>query len=373
MNSLNKTIMLDARIVLKNSEHGIARHVRELITNILNISENDKFTFYILINKNSPFLDLKFPKNFKLITLKYGVFSLLSQIELFFIILKYKPDFYHSPQFIVPLLSNVPLIATIHDMNHVALPNNYAFYKKIYYNFFLKKKLLKSESIITVSQFSKSEITKYTGINENKIHVFYNGVFNNFKPLSEFSKEKINSVIFKYNLPQKYIFSIGNHKPHKNLAKLIESYCTGSFQIPLVILTDSNDSLMEIVNQYNYKNKIQFINFIHENDFPIIYCLSKIFIYISLYEGFGLPPIEAAACGIPTIVSNTTSLPEVMGNASIYVDPNNINDIQRGIREALDEQNPNRKAYIENGLTLAKKYSWERMARETIQLYDSLQ
>ena len=191
--------------------------------------------------------------------------------------------------------------------------------------------------------------------------------------MSEFSEERKNAVKFKHRLPEKYIFAIGNHKPHKNLAKLIESYCKGNFQIPLVILSNSHEKLLEVVEKYNYKDKIHFINYIEEEDFPIIYCLCKAFIYISLYEGFGLPAIEAAACGVPTIVSNTTSLPEIMENTSIFVDPNNTEDIQRGIREVLNDTNHKLQTNVQNGLTLAKKYSWERMAIETMQLYDSLQ
>ncbi len=373
MNSDKKTIMLDARIVVKGAEHGIARHVKELIFNIINNSNHEKFNFILIINKDSPFLENELPKNFSFVTLKYGVFSLISQFEIIFTIIKYKPLFFHSPHFIVPLLSSVPLITTIHDMNHVALSNNYSFIQKIYYNIFLKRKLLKAKSIITVSNFSKKEIVKYLGVAEEKIHVLYNGVFKNFQPISYFNNEKIHSVTFKYKLPSKYLFALGNNKPHKNLERLTEAYCKGNFKIPLVILTNTHDKLLEIAKNNGKHKDIHFLEFVREEDFPLIYSLSSAFIYVSLYEGFGLPAIEAAACGVPVIVSNTTSLPEIMENAAIYVDPENIKDIQRGIYEALDEHNETIQIHVQNGLKLAKKYSWERMAKETLDLYDSLQ
>lgn len=373
MNSDKKTIMLDTRIVVKDGEHGIARHVKELIFNIANHSIHEKFNFVIIINKNSPFLDYQFPKNFIFVTLKYGIFSVLSQIEIVFAILKYKPVFFHSPHFIVPLLSSVPLITTIHDMNHVALSNNYSFIQKIYYNIFLKRKLLNAKSIITVSNFSKKEIIKYLGIAQEKIHVIYNGVFVNFQPINHFNQEKINSVMFKYKLPSKYIFAIGNHKPHKNLERLTEAYSKGNFKIPLVILTNSHEKLLEIAKNHGKQKDVHFLEFVCEEDFPLIYSMSSAFVYVSLYEGFGLPAIEAAACGVPVIVSHTTSLPEIMENAAIYVDPENIKDIQRGIYEALDDHNKLIQTNVEIGLKLAKKYTWERMAKETLELYDSLQ
>lgn len=373
MNSDKKTIMLDARVVIKGTEHGIARHVRELIFNIINNSDHKKFSFILIVNKNSLFLDYSFPKNFIFVTLKHGVFSLLSQFEIAFTILKYKPRFFHSPHFIVPLLSKVPLITTIHDMNHVALSKNYSFIQKIYYNIFLKKKLLNAKSIITVSNFSKKEIVKYLGITEEKISVLYNGVFSNFQPIEHFHKEKIYSVIFKYKLPPKYIFTLGSNKPHKNLEKLTEAYCKGNYKVPLVILTNSHKKLLEIAKNHGKHKDIHFLDFVREEDFPLIYSLSSTFIYISLYEGFGLPAIEAAACGVPVIASNTTSLPEIMEDAALYVDPENIKDIQRGIYEALDEHNEIIQTYVQNGLKLARKYSWERMAKETLDLYDSLQ
>ncbi|APJ03293.1 glycosyltransferase family 4 protein [Silvanigrella aquatica] len=373
MSSDKKTIMLDARIVVKDAEHGIARHIRELIFNIINCKDHENFNFILVTNANSPFNEYKLPSNFLIVTLKFGTFSFLGQFEIIFTILKYKPKLFHSPHFIVPLLSSIPLIATIHDMNHMALSNNYSLIQKIYYNIFLKRKLLKAKSIITVSNFSKNEIIKYLGLPNEKIHVFYNGVYNNFQPAEAFNQEKVHSVVFKHKLPPKYIFTIGNNKPHKNLERLTEAYCTGNFKLPLVILTQNHTSLLEISKKYGKHKDVHFVDFVKEEDFPLIYSLCSSFVYVSLYEGFGLPPIEAAACGVPVVISNTTSLPEIMEDVAIYVDPLDIKDIQRGIHESLDEYNPNLKKNVQNGLQLSKKYSWERMAQETLTLYGTLQ
>lgn len=372
MNSDKKTIMFDARVVIRGIEHGIARHVKELLFGLEKNTLHEKYNFIIIINKNSSLLDHIFPRNFRFITLNYGILNILGQFEIFFIILKYKPNIFHTPHFMVPLLSTVPLVVTIHDMNHVALSENYSFIQKIYYNFFLKRKLLKAKSIITVSNFSKTEIVKYLNISPDKIHVFYNGVFKNFQPLDQFDKVKINSIIFKYRLPSKFIFSIGNHKPHKNLEMLTEAYCKGNFNIPLVILTNSNHKLIKIAKYYGKLKLVHFLDFVLEEDISLIYSLSSAFVYISLYEGFGLPAIEAAACAVPVVVSNTTSLPEIMEDAAIYVDPENIIEIQNGIQEALDVHSEKTQLCIKNGLKLIEKYSWEKMANETLQLYNSL-
>ncbi|WP_158997107.1 glycosyltransferase family 4 protein [Pigmentibacter ruber] len=368
-----QVVMIDARIAKRGSEHGIARHVKELLFNLFKIASGNNKTYFILVNNDNVFLDEVLPSNFKLIILKNSVFSLKSQIELFFVIKKYKPDIFHSPQFIVPLLSTVPLIATIHDMNHLALGNNYSFIKRFYYQFFLQKKLKKAKAIITVSNFSKQEIIKYFKIKPELIHVIYNGVQNNFKPLNFFSQEKIISVLKKYDLPEKYIFTLGNSKPHKNLAKVLESYCLGNFNLPLVILTNIKEQIEDLKQNYNCNKQIKTLTYVAEEDFPIIYGLSKIFIYVSLYEGFGLPPIEAAACGVPSIVSNTTSLPEIMGNNAIYVDPLKLNEIQAGMEFGLQTESTEVQAIVKNGFTWIQKYSWLEMAKETLHIYDNLQ
>nr|BFD32745.1 glycosyltransferase family 1 protein [Pigmentibacter ruber] len=368
-----QVVMIDARIAKRGSEHGIARHVKELLFNLFKIASKKDNTYYVLINNDNVFLDEVLPANFKIIILKNSVFSIKSQFELFFVIKKYKPDIFHSPQFIVPLLSKIPLIATIHDMNHLALGNNYSFIKRFYYQYFLQKRLKKAKAIITVSNFSKQEIIKYFNIKPELIHVIYNGVQENFKPINFFPKEKIENVLKKYDLPEKYIFSLGNSKPHKNLARVIESYCAGKFDLPLVILTNVQEQIDELIKDFNCKKKVKTITYIDEEDFPIVYGLSKIFIYVSLYEGFGLPPIEAAACGVPCIVSNTTSLPEVMGDNAIYVNPLKLNEIQAGMEIGLQDTSNKVQTIVKNGFIWIQKYSWLEMAKETLHLYDNLQ
>ncbi|WP_161597604.1 glycosyltransferase family 4 protein [Fluviispira multicolorata] len=371
MNSFKKRIMIDTRVVIEGNEHGIARHTRELIYNLIH-KNNPAIEFLLLVNKNSPFFKQKLPKNFKVIKLKTGLYNLFGQFEMFFYTLKYRPHFFHSPHFIVPLLGNTPLIATIHDMNHVALSKNYTLKQKLYYNFFLKRRLIKAKYIVTVSDFSKNEIMKYFQISDDKIRVIYNGVYNNFKQRSEFCVDRIKEFLAKYNLPEKYIFASGNHKPHKNLEKLTEAYCLGNFDLPLVILSDFNDKNLELAKKFNKKNQIYFLNFVREEDFPLLYALSSAFIFPSLYEGFGLPPLEAAACGVPVVVSSTTSLPEIMQDTATYVNSESIHDLQRGMQEALNENNEVIHIRVKNGLKLAQKYTWSNMAQETLELYDKL-
>ncbi|BBH52584.1 glycosyltransferase family 4 protein [Fluviispira sanaruensis] len=371
MNSFKKRIMIDTRVVVEGNEHGIARHTRELIYNLIH-KNNNEIDFYLLVNKNSPFYKLKLPSNFKLIKLRSGLYNVFGQLEMFFYTLKYRPNFFHAPHFIVPLIGNTALIATIHDMNHVALAKNYTLKQKLYYNFFLKRRLSKAKYIVTVSDFSKQEIIKYFQISEEKIKVIYNGVYNNFKQRNEFCQERIKEFLTKYNLPDKYIFASGNQKPHKNLEKLTEAYCLGGFDLPLVILSDSNEKNIELAKRFNKKNKIYFLKYVQEEDFPLLYALSSAFIFPSLYEGFGLPPLEAAACGVPVVVSHTTSLPEIMQDTATYVNPESIPDLQRGIKEALSENNEVIHIRVKNGLKLAQKYTWSNMAQETLELYDKL-
>jgi glycosyltransferase involved in cell wall biosynthesis len=375
-----KSIVIDARVVIGNHGHGILRYTEELLLHLARVSEERsadpddacrKYRFIVLLNRDSPFRRLAWPRHFELYLMRTRWLSFLGQVELAFILRKLRPDVFHTPSFMVPLLSNCPIITTIHDLNHVVLADNYSVFHRIYYSLILSRKVRSARAVITVSQFSKSEILQYFHVDPAKVYVIYNGIGEAFQPCRLICQESNTRFRLKYELPEAYILSIGNRKPHKNIIRTVEAYCRGGFQIPLVLLTDFDPDVLEIAERYGKKHLIHFLRFVSSGEFHFVYANARAFVYPSLYEGFGFPPLEAAASGVPVVVSRKTSLPEVLQDGAIYVDPEDSDDIAAGIKRALsgtaevDE-------IVSKGRAIAEGFRWSRVARETLGVYESV-
>ncbi len=370
--STRSVIMIDARVVGPQCDHGIACYTQELVSNIMKKDKESSFYYLILLNKNSCLNTFKSSKIVKFIYMKTAWSSILGQLELMWVIFKYKPTLFHAPSFVVPLLSGIKLIATVHDVNHIVLAKNYSFKQKLYY-ILLGNRLRKRSLVLTVSQFSKSEIIKHLKIEPTYIHSIYNGISSIFKPKSLYLEEELLEIKNKYNLPEKYIFTVGNSKPHKNLAALIEAYCEEDIKIPLVVLCNSSENLSSIVQKYDKLDSVIFLNSIEEQkELAIIYALCEFFIFPSLYEGFGFPPLEASACGVPVLTSNTSSLPETVGNSAYYFDPNSVIEIRKSLLNILNISAEEKNLKIEAGLLHAKKFSWKNTTQEILNKYNSL-
>jgi len=350
------------------------------------ISE-ENFELILLVTKDSPFLKWDLPPHVSLYLMKTTWISFWGQFEILYVLQKIKPELFHSPSFFVPLFSHIPMICTIHDLNHVALSQHYSWLHKVYYKFFLFKKLHKAKFILTVSKFSKDQIATFFKINPDHIHVVYNGLSEDFKPLQSKDKIKAERFRLKYELPESFVLSIGNPKPHKNLDRLITAYCQGNFDVPLVLLTAFDTKLLNIAKGYQKKHQIHFLRFVPNELMPYLYSLSRLFIYPSWYEGFGLPPLEAAACGVPIVISHTSSLPEILGypalsdNGSegaddfprIFIDPHSTEDMIRGLQQGLQMTEQTSSALSPQSFAVQqhflKRFSWPQAAEQTFSYY----
>ena len=351
--------MIDVRIVEEQYANGIACYAYELVKNLAANPNTAQEKIYLLICENSALKKLNLPSHFHFIPMKTHWMSLWGQFELLKMIFKIKPRLFHSPSFIVPLLSSVNLIATIHDMNHMVLAQNYSFAQRVYY-FLLSLRLKYKSFILTVSEFSKREIEKYLKVPTDKIQVVYNGLSDEFKPKKEFSPISLEEAQKKYALPKNYIFTLGNNKPHKNLEEFIRSYCESGLNISLVILSNSYEKLKDIVSNYQRKSDVFFLPQVKEHhDLAKIYALSDLFVFPSIYEGFGFPPLEAAACGVPVLTSEVSSLPEIMGKNSFYFDPSSHIAMKNALLEFFEKSLEQKMEHVESALQRSKNFQWK--------------
>ncbi|ECU9664857.1 glycosyltransferase family 1 protein [Salmonella enterica subsp. enterica serovar Newport] len=270
------------------------------------------------------------------------------------IFLRKKTDVVFLPGYIPPLFCSKKFIITIHDLNHLDLNDNSSLFKRLFYNFIIKRGCRKAYKIFTVSNFSKERIVAWSGVNPNKIVTVYNGVSSLF-----------NADVKPLNLGYKYLLCVGNRKTHKNEKCVISAFAKADIDpsIKLVFTGNPCNDLEKLIIQHGLSERVKFFGFVSEKDLPSLYKGSLGLVFPSLYEGFGLPVVEGMACGIPVLTSLTSSLPEVAGDAAILVDPLSEDAITKGISRLINDSEL-RNHLIQKGLLRAKRFNWQNVVSE---------
>jgi glycosyltransferase involved in cell wall biosynthesis len=285
-------------------------------------------------------------------------------------------DVFFDPHFLLsPVSKNCKKIVTFHDLSFEYFPEFFPWRKRFWhYSLNPKQRAREAGKIIAVSQSTRDDLVNLYGLPEQKIKVIYSGVGREFRPIPP---EQCRIVGQKYNLPRKFILYFGTLEPRKNLVGLIEAY--GIFRAklppagdyPKLVLAGSRgwlyDEIFKAAKKSSYAGDIIFIGFVEPNDKPHLFNLASLFVYPSFFEGFGFPPLEAMACGVPTLVSHTSSFPEVAGGGALMVDPYNFEEIAWAMNEILSD-NDLKRDLIESGLAQVKKFSWDKCAQETLEL-----
>lgn len=294
-------------------------------------------------------------------------------------------DIIHYPYFdlfshTLPIRKRSKTIVTIHDVIPLVFPEHYPPGLKGQLNFWLQKIALKNlHTVIAVSYHSKRDIVKYLKYPEERIKVVYSAPSDVFGTTLTLAKK--NEIIKKYNLPCQFILYVGDVNWNKNVLGLAQA-CK-NLNTPLVIIgkqavqTDfdknhiENQSYVELLKQYGNDPSVIRLGFVEEKDLTVIYNLASVYCQPSFYEGFGLPILEAMACGCPVVSSNTSSLPEICGEAAIFFDPEKNEQIENSLTRVLLDKKL-RDNLIKKGFLQVKKFSWQKTAEETIKIYEQV-
>jgi glycosyltransferase involved in cell wall biosynthesis len=352
-------IGIDTREIQNGVVTGIGRSLANLINYFIKV--DTRHTLILFSEKNLP---INLNNKVRQVTLNKCHTIIWDQKKLPKALNKHGVDLFYSPYYKIPLFTNVPTVSQILDLMFVLHPQykkNLNLSQKFYYNFFGKAFARKSVSIITDSKHAKNDIIRQWKVNPKKIIVIPLGLAGRYKPVKD--KNLLKQVRSKLNLPQKYILYLGNFKPHKNVSALIQAYKVIENKFPdykLVLagtLDKHGTKTKDYAAQQGLKNKVIFTDTVREKDYPeAIISMADVFVFPTLYEGFGLPPLEAMACGTPVVASNITSVPEVVGNAGILVNPLNIEELSEAISDLL--RSPKKQMfYSEKGLKRAKIFS----------------
>ncbi|MEY8337974.1 glycosyltransferase family 1 protein [Lachnospiraceae bacterium 62-35] len=357
-------ILIDLTALADNFS-GIERYAACLTRELLRYNENE----YILIFKNEVhpiFKDCENRKSIEIAVISSCKKLFFNQIKLPFEIYKYTADWYLFMAFPVPiLLFRKNMVSTIHDICCWDCPETMNGMSKWYFRISHRAAMIKCKSIITISKFSKARIVARLNYPKEKIWLIYCGVdkkFLNYVPNQERSKR----VREQYNLPEQYILSVSTLEPRKNLRLLISSYqkliLNGGIDIPLVLAGRKGWKVDGLLNDIDdkVKDRILFTGFINDVDLPVIYGNAKLFVFPSMYEGFGIPPLEAMACGTRVLSSNTCSLPEVLGETAEYFENNDEEDLCVKINKCLKNNSDRTFKFKQN------KFLWSYEAEKLI-------
>lgn len=263
-------------------------------------------------------------------------------------------DLFYSPGYNNPLFCAAPCILTIHDLNHVDRPENSSFLKRFYYTTILKRACHRSVRILTVSEFSRKRIIEWAGVSAEKVVSIPCGVGPEFSP---------NVPPSSLSFP--YLLCVSNRKAHKNEFRTVQAFARAQLapEVRLVFTGEPTIELMSCIALCQVDDRVHFTGRVPDNDLPSLYRGATALVFVSLYEGFGLPVIEAMACGTPVITSNMCSLPEVAGNAAILVDPTSVELIAEAIERIVHDISL-RRTLRERGFDRARCFTWIDAARQ---------
>lgn len=288
---------------------------------------------------------------------------------------KAKIDLFHQPAFSAPIFYSGKKIVTIHDVISLFY-TDIPFYSRQYYAKWMPFSYKFTDHIITVSEHSKRDIIEKLGIPAEKISVIYEAADERYA--HPVSAEDLKRVKTKYYLHKPFVLNVGTLNPRKNLEFLVKVFSTikQNTKLPhqLIIAGKKGwhyDQLFKLVKDLGMEDEIIFTGYIEDEDKPALYRLADLFVFPSMYEGFGLPPLEAMMCGTPIISSNTSSLPEVVGDGGITLSPTDKSGWVSAITHLLSNDNY-RQELIGKGKTQAAKFSWELCAKETLDLYHQI-
>ena len=376
-------IAIEGQRLLRVKKHGMDMVALELINELQKLDKENEYVIFVKpdADRNA----LKTTSNFKIVELAGGPYPTWEQIALPKAAIKEGCDILHCTSNTAPVICNIPLVTTLHDIIYMESISIFSkagtWYQKfgnLYRRLVVPLIIKKSDKIITVSNFEKRRIAEFFHFpkNDNRLVAIYNGVTEYFKEISD--NNELNRVKKLYKLPDNFLFFLGNTDPKKNtpgVLKAFSNYLKKTGDDMYLVMLDYDESelnkILADIGNVDLKSKILLTGYVVNTDLPAIYNMCKLFLYPSLRESFGIPMLEAMRCGVPVITSNTSSMPEVSGNAAYIVDPYKPEEITDAIIKLLENANL-RQELIKKGLEQAKKFSWKNMATNVLELYKSV-
>jgi glycosyltransferase involved in cell wall biosynthesis len=362
-------IAIDAR---KMQDFGIGTYIRNILSEL---SRLDQKTEYVIIGRPAD-VEVQSPlgANFRMVSEAAPPYSVSEQIRIPVCLTRERVDLVHEPHYVLPVATPCRSVVTIHDCIHLMfpqyLPSRFGY---VYAKAAMWIATRKATRILTVSEASKRDILRFFAIPPEKVSVIYNAIDARF--LGPADHDRMELVRQRYQLNHPFVLYVGNIKRHKNVERLIDAFARARPSCPddlrLIIIGDEISkypALRQAVHRHRLDKQVRFLGFQPHETLAAFYRLARVFVFPSLYEGFGLPPLEAMACGAPVVTSNVSSLPEIAGGAALLVDPYDVDAIADGIVRAVNDEGL-RLDLIQRGLARARTFSWAQSVGKIHQIY----
>lgn len=279
---------------------------------------------------------------------------------------------YHATEHLLPVISHARSVFTLHDTAYLHFPQYHLLQNRLYLTLMMPRFIRRAEVIICVSEATHRDAVRFYNVPVEKLHVIPEGVEPRFAPI--FNLQMLQSLRAKYNLPARFILYVGTIEPRKNLSTLLKAYAVlrqSQPEVKLVIAGGKGwlyESFFSDLRTLGLEPHVKLVGYVPDEDLPALLNCAEVFAYPSVFEGFGLPPLEAMACGTPVIVSSASSLPEVVGDAGVLLPPLDVRAWVEAIRRVLNDA-AFRAELRARGLQRAAQFTWEKAAQATLNVY----
>lgn len=375
-------IGIEAQRIFRPGKHGMDMVALELIRNL---QETDRVNeYFIFVRPGKDDAVIRETANFHIVKIKGGPYPFWEQVLLPRAVKKHRCDLLHCTSNTAPVFPGAPLMITLHDIIYLEkvmlFGKQGSWYQKLgnlYRRWVVPPAVRKSRIVITVSAFERDRISRFFGLEPGKLFAVYNGVSRHFRPVTD--EKELERVALKYRLPGRFLFFLGNTDPKKNTRGVLRAFAgyraSSGDDISLVMPDYPEEALAAMLKEIGspgLREHILLTGYIANTDLPGIISRSSLFLYPSLRESFGIPILEGMACGVPVVTSNTSSMPEIAGDAALLVDPNNPGEIAGAIGRLLSDKELYG-SLSQKGIEQAARFSWENMAQQVLNHYHSFE
>ncbi len=365
-----------------HQQAGIGRYTRGLVEALAKLDSKHEYVLFVAGGKSpTPDFGFKMPDNFQVkriplsdrfLTITWHRLRLPLPVDLF----TGPVDIFHSPDYVLPPLRQGRKVVTIHDLSFFRYPEGSEPSLRQYLCRAVPDAVRRADLVLADSENTMQDIIELLGVAPGKVEVLYPGVDKRFSPLED--DELLRRVRHLYGLPIAFILSLSTLEPRKNLIFLLDAYAalraTGDVTHKLVIVGEKGwlyEGIFRRVKELCLEREVIFLGFVADENLPALYNLAEVFVFPSLYEGFGLPPLEAMACGTPVITSQGSSLPEVVGEAGLMVSSEDTEALTQAMRKVLDDP-AQREDLAKKGVRRAREFAWQSSARKLLTIYQDL-
>lgn len=375
-------IVIDVR---RLNDFGIGTYIRNLVQALGELDRENRYVLVALPGDQAELAGL--PENFRIAVYKRPDRARLDQVAFSFFLRQFSPDLVHVPLNVVPWLMPRPYVVTIHDMSSLLYGHSPRL-RRSWRWYLFRRGLLRAAKVIAVSAATRRDVESALGIPAERIRQIYDAPDPRFVTEegatggAEWAQVR-RHTLERYQVNYPFILYAGTIRPQKNIPRLVEAFAVlrGDLEshplyrdLRLIIIGDEISkypSVRRAVIQTRVEDRVRFLGFVPFETLRVFYEAAEAFVFPSLYEGFGLPPLEAMASGTPVVTSNVSSLPEVVGEAAVQVNPENVFEIARGMREALLDE-ARRSELIRLGYEQVRRFSWARTARQVLEIYQEV-